>query len=135
PGNIGSGEVDGMQLTFATPLAPIIPGGTLTLDTTLQRSSVEDPFTHRERTISDFKRNQVKAEFRQDTSFHGLSWGINYAAQSSRTDYRLDQTDRTRESPSLNAFVERSILGNIKLNLSFMSIQGSPALRKRSFYE
>ncbi|MFL6550990.1 MAG: TonB-dependent receptor plug domain-containing protein [Povalibacter sp.] len=135
PGNIGSGDVDGMQVTFATPLPSFIPGGTLTVDATLQQASVVDPQTHRERTISDFEGNKVKAAFRQDTHFHELSWGINYTAQSSRTDYRLDQTDRTRESPSLDVFVERAITGSIKLNLSVMSVQGSPALRRRSFYD
>jgi hypothetical protein len=135
PGNIGSGSVNGVQVTFAAPLAPLIPGGTLTLDATLQEASVEDPLTGRERLISEFERNKIKAQFRQDTSFHGLSWGMKYTAQSSQTEYRLDQTDRTRESPSLDVFVERSIAGSVKLNLSLVSIQGSAKLRKRSFYD
>jgi Outer membrane protein beta-barrel family len=135
PGNIGSGRVDGVQVTFATPLAPVIPGGTLSVDATAQQARVEDPLTHRDRTISDFQRNKVKAKFRQDTRFHGFSWGIDYTAQSSRTDFRVDQTDRGRESPSLDVFVERAIAGGLKLNLSVMSIQGSPTLRRRSFFE
>ncbi len=134
PGNIGSGSVDGVQVTLASPLAPLIPGGTLSLEARLQQSSVEDPLTHRHRTISDFQRNKLKARFRQDT-VHGWSWGLDYTAESSRTDFRLDQTDRTRESPSLDVFVERMIAGTLRLNLSVVSIQGSPALRRRSFYE
>ena len=134
-GNIGSGDVNGIQVTFAAPLAPFIPGGTLNVDATLQDASVTDPITGRERTISDFDGNKIKAEFRQDTHFHGLSWGIKYTAQSSRTDYRVVETDLTRESPSLDVFVERPLIGNIKLNLSFISIQDSFELRKRTFYE
>jgi outer membrane receptor protein involved in Fe transport len=135
PGNIGSGRVNGVQVTFAAPLAPLIPGGTLTLDATLQEASVKDPLTGRERTISAFERNKIKAEFRQDTSFHRLSWGMKYTAESSQVEYRLDETDRTRESPSLDVFIERGIGASVKLNLSLVSIQGSPKLRKRSFYD
>jgi outer membrane receptor protein involved in Fe transport len=135
PGNIGKGELDGLQLTFATPLSPLIPGGTLNLDATLQDASVEDPLTGQKRTISEFERNKIKAEFRQDTQRNGFAWGIKYVRESSQTDYRLDQTDRTRKSPSLDVFVERNVFDGVKLTLSLVSVQGSPELRRRAFYD
>lgn len=136
PGNIGRGALDGLQLNFAVPLRRFIPGGTLKVDSTFQQATVTDPLTGRERPMSDFKkRNVIKAEFRQDVPAHGLAWGMKYAYESAVTDYRMDETDRKRESPSLDVYVERNLFAGTKLTLSAVSVQGSPELRTRKFYE
>jgi len=135
PGNIGRGALDGVQLTFAAPLAPILPGGTLNIDTTLQDASVTDPLTGRARTISKLVRNEVKASLRQDVRRFGLAWGLQYTRTSAKTDYRLDQTELKRASPSLDAFVERDVFGDMKLRFSVISLQASPELRTRKFYD
>lgn len=136
PGNIGRGSLDGLQLNFTLPLRRLIPGGTLKVDSTLQQATVTDPLTGRERPMSDFeKRNLIKAEFRQDVGAQGLAWGVKYSYESSVTDYRMDETDRKRESPSLDVYIERNVFGGTKLTLSALSVQGSPELRTRKFYE
>lgn len=134
PGNIGRGTLDGVQLTFAAPLAPILPGGTLNIDTTLQDASVTDPLTGQSRTISKLVRNEVKASLRQDVQRFGLAWGLQYSRTSAKTDYRLDQTELRRASPSLDAFIERDVLRGMKVRFSVSSLQASPELRVRKLY-
>jgi len=136
PGNIGRGSLDGVQLSFAVPLNRFIPGGSLKADSTFQQATVTDPLTRRERPMSDFEqRNLVKAEFRQDVGAHGFAWGVKYAYESSVTDYRMDEADRHRDSPSLDVYFERNLFAGTKLTLSAVSVQGSPELRTRKFYE
>jgi outer membrane receptor protein involved in Fe transport len=135
PGNIGHGSLDGLQLSLALPLRRLIPGGTFKVDSTFQRATVTDPLTGRERPMSDFERNKIKAEFRQDIGARGFAWGVKYAYESSITLYRIDETDRERESPSLDVYVERNLFAGTKLTLSAISVQGSPELRTRKFYE
>jgi hypothetical protein len=124
-----------VQLTFGAPLAPILPGGTLNIDTTLRDASVTDPFTGQSRTISKFVRNEVKASLRQDVPRYGLAWGLQYVRTSAKTDYRLDQTERKRASPSLDVFIERDVLRGMKVRFSVISLLASPELRVRKFYD
>jgi hypothetical protein len=135
PGNIGRGFVNGLQLTFATPLAPILPGATLNVDATLQDASVVDPLTGETRRISKFVRNKVRANFRQDLPRHGIAWGLQYLRTSAKTDYRLAQTDRRRASPSLDIFVERDVFHGMKARVSVISMQGSAELRTLKSYD
>ncbi|MET0533877.1 MAG: TonB-dependent receptor [Steroidobacter sp.] len=135
PGNIGRGSLDGLQVSFAVPMPRLIRGGSLKLDGTFQRANVTDPLTGGQRPMSDFERNFIKAEFRQDIGAQGLAWGVKYAYESSITDYRIDETDRQRESPSLDVYFERNLFGGAKLTLCVVSVQGSPELRTRRFYE
>jgi outer membrane receptor protein involved in Fe transport len=135
PGNIGMGELYGLKLTFATPLSPLIPSGTLKTDATFQDTSVTDSITGRERTISEFPRNELSAEFRQDLQNRGLAWGVKYTYESSETEYRVDETDRTRVSPSLDVFVEKRVFNDLRLTITAVSVQGKPELRRRAFYD
>jgi hypothetical protein len=135
PGNVGRGSLDGLQLSFALPLRRFIPGGTLKVDSTFQQATVTDPLTRRERPMSDFERNKIRAEFRQDVGARAFAWGVKYAYDSSVTDYRMDETDRERKSPSLDIYLERNLFAGTKLTLSAVSVQGSPELRTRKFYE
>jgi hypothetical protein len=135
PGNIGRGSLDGVQLTFGTSLAPVLPGGTLNIDATFQDASVTDPLTAQPRTISKLVRNKITANLRQDLPRFGLAWGLKYVRTSAKTEFRLDETELRRASPSLDAFVERDVFRGMKVRLSVLSLQGSPELRRRKFYE
>jgi outer membrane receptor protein involved in Fe transport len=135
PGNIGNGETFGVKVTFATALPAVIPGGTLKADATFQDPTVTDPITGRERSISKFPRNELTAEFRQDLKGRGFAWGVKYKYESSETEYRIDETDRTRVSPSLDVFVEQRVFKDWRLTLTAVSLQGEPELRRRAFYD
>jgi hypothetical protein len=47
----------------------------------------------------------------------------------------MDETDRKRENPSLDVYFERNLFAGTKLTLSAVSVQGSPELRTRKFFE
>lgn len=135
PGNIGTGDLLGLKVTFATPLSRLIPGGTLKANATFQDPTVTDPVTGRERLISKSPRNELTAEFRQDLHTHGFAWGVKYQYESSKTEYRIDETDRSRISPSLDIFVEKQVFKDLRLAITAVSVQGKPELRRRAFYE
>lgn len=135
PGNIGSGEIYGLKVTLATALPSIIPGATLKADATFQDPTVTDPITGKERSISEFPRNELSAEFRQDLQGRGFAWGVKYKYESAETEYRIDETDRTRASPSLDVFVEKRVFKDWRLTLTAVSVQGEPELRRRAFYD
>jgi hypothetical protein len=135
PGNIGRGSLDGVQLILGTSLAPVLPGGTLNIDATFQDASVTDPLTAQSRTISKLVRNKITANLRQDLPRFGLAWGLQYVRTSAKTEFRLDHTELRRASPSLDAFVERDVFRGMKVRLSVLSLQGSPELRRRKFYD
>lgn len=135
PGNIGTGELYGLEVTFSTPLAPLIPGGTFKADATFQDPSVTDPITGKERPISEVPRNELAAEFRQDLPQRGFAWGVKYKYESSQVEYRLDESDRTRVSPSLDVFVERRLFNDWRVTLTAVSVRGEPELRRRALHD
>jgi hypothetical protein len=107
----------------------------LKADATFQDPKVTDPLTGKERFISEFPRNDLNAEFRQDSQAHGFAWGVKYKYESSVTEYRIDETDRARVSPSLDVFVEKRVFKDWRLTLTAVSVQGKPELRRRAFYD
>lgn len=131
PGNIGAGALTGATFSIRTSLQRIVPRASLSMSGTLQRSSVTDPVTRQRRTISDVQNGTAKVEFRDDLT--RVSWGITHSLVSSTTEFRLDEIDRHRDSPSLDAFVETSV-HPFKIRVSAQSILGSPEHRDRTFF-
>jgi outer membrane receptor protein involved in Fe transport len=134
PGNIGGASVDGVQLTLRLPLKAFLKGASLNVDGTWQRSQVTDPLTGERRGISGFSDRALKAEFRQDLSAHKLAWGATYTDQPTLTYYRLAEIERTRASPSLDAWVETTALRGLKMRLTLLSLHGQAQRRKRTFF-
>ncbi len=135
PGNIGAGRVYGAEATLRFPLAPLVLGGSFSLEGSLKDARVQDPLTRRKRTISDFAETGLKAQFRQDLPKNKLAWGVTYTHKPELSFYRFDEIQRKRESPSLDLWVERNLFGSYKLSLTFLSILGSPEKQKRIFFE
>jgi hypothetical protein len=134
PGNIGKGSVDGAHLTFTLPLKAILSGASLTVDGTLRRSRVTDPLTGNLRELSDYDHRLFKADFRQDLQKHKLSWGATYTDQPMHVFYRFAEIERDRDSPSLELWAERPVLGGLKTRLSLLSLLGQPQYRERIFF-
>jgi len=134
PGNIGGGDVSGLHLNLRLPLQPIIPGGVVTLDTTWRHAAITDPLTGERRTISDFRDHELVAEFRQDRPADRIAWGIKYTGQARRTRFLLDEIDRRRDSPSLDAWIETTMVAGLKLRLTLLSLLGTPERRERIFF-
>ncbi|HET9862004.1 MAG TPA: TonB-dependent receptor [Steroidobacteraceae bacterium] len=131
PGNIGDGRVYGMQLTARVPLK-FLPGASLTFDGTRQFSRVTDPLTGRTRGISRFQDWQLKTALRQDRPRY--TWGLDYAHKSMTTAWLLQEIDRERASPSLDAYLEIPLCGGLRLRFAAVSLLGQPELRERWFH-
>ena len=134
PGNIGGGEVYGLHLNLRLPLRPLIPGGVVTLDTVWRHAAVTDPLTGERRTISDFKDHELIAEFRQDRPADRVAWGVKYTGQAQRTSFRLNEIDRRRDSPSMEAWIETTRISGLNLRLTVLSLLGTPERRVRTFF-
>ncbi|MCW4460238.1 TonB-dependent receptor [Sphingomonas sp. BT-65] len=134
PGNIGSGDVWGAQAVLRLPLAPVIAGGSFTLDGTWRESRITDPVTGERRRASNFEAVALKAEFRHDVPRRKFAWGIAYKAKPERVAYRLDEIDRRRESPTLDLFAETTALKGFKLGATLASLLGTPERRTRTFF-
>lgn len=75
---------------------------------------------------------QLTAGLRQDLP--RFAWGLNYVRKTPTRDYLLSEIDRKRESPSLDAFIEASLAGGLRLRFAVVSLLGEAQLRDRLFY-
>jgi outer membrane receptor protein involved in Fe transport len=131
PGNIGDARILGAHLTARVPLN-FLRSTSLTFDGTRQQSRVTDPLTGKVRGISEFQDWQVTAGFRQDLP--RVAWGFDYKEASTLSSYLLEETDRSRVSPSLDGFLEISLARGLRLRFAAVSLLGQPELRDRLFY-
>ena len=51
-----------------------------------------------------------------------------------RSVFKLEEIDRRRESPSLDAFIELALARGLRLRFATVSLLGQPELRDRLFY-
>jgi hypothetical protein len=135
PGNIGEGTLTGAQLSLRLPLKAVLPGGTLSVNATLQDGDATDPTTGAERDISEFIEDEVTAELRQDLPALRFAWGLSFESFSPDTDYKLREVDSFRQLRMLNAFVETTLIAGFKLKLAAESITSDTEKRDRQFYQ
>ncbi|HEU5135394.1 MAG TPA: TonB-dependent receptor [Steroidobacteraceae bacterium] len=134
PGNIGSGTLDGIEVSLQLPLGRVLPGGKFSLSGIWQDSSVRDPVTLVERPISGLVERKGKAELRQDLPAAKLSWGVSFAAESATFTHRLKELDTQQKSSSLDVFVETALIPRFTVRLSMLSILDDAETRTRRFY-
>jgi hypothetical protein len=134
PGNIGRGTLLGAEVSLRLPLGRALPGGSLSLSGTFQDSEVTDPLTGRKRRISELADSAGKAELRQDLNVAKVAWGLTFAGESAKTEYRVNVVDERRMSSSLDAFVETTWIPGFKVRLAMVSLLGDRETRARSFY-
>lgn len=135
PGNIGDGDVWGVDFDLELPLQPVIPGGTFTLDGKWQRSRVTDPVTGERRAASEFEDLILKAEFRQDLPKHEFAWGSSYTPKPELVSYRLGEIDRRRAHPQFDLWAETSAIEGYKMRMTLTSLLGVPERRLRTFFD
>ncbi len=134
PGNIGDGEILGLELSARASLAPLIRGGTLSVTGTWSDSDVRDPLTGENRAISDYFENTLEMELRQDLNAARFAWGLSFFASSVESDYRTSEIDRFRELRRLDAFVETTALAGYKIKLMAYNITSDTEYRQRVFF-
>lgn len=134
PGNIGDGEILGLEVSTRLPLGRLLRGGTLNISGTWSDSDVRDPLTGETRAISDYFENQLGIELRQDLSAARFAWGVSFAASSVDSDYRTNEIDRFRELRRVDAFVETTAIAGYKLRLVAYNVTGDTEYRQRVFF-
>lgn len=135
PGNIGEGTLTGVEMSLRLPLKAVLPGGTLSINATLQDSDATDPTTGADRDISELIEDEVSAELRQDLPALKFAWGLSFESFSPDTDYKLREVDSFRQLRMLNAFVETTVIAGFKLKLAAESINSDTEKRDRQYYE
>jgi hypothetical protein len=133
-GNIGKGMLKGAEVTLRAPLGKVLPAGSLEVSGTWQDSDVRDPVTREHRAISGVLSRRLRVELRQDVRAMQGSWGIAFADEAARSDFRFRETDLKRKSSSLDAFIETTAFAGFKLRLQTLSILDDAEVRERTFY-
>jgi outer membrane receptor for ferrienterochelin and colicin len=133
PGNLGEGDILGVEASLRVPLRALLPGGTLSVSGTWRDTEVADPVTGANRQISDLS-NELRVELRQDLNAAKFAWGANYAGFSRDTDFRLNEVDSFRGLHRLDVFVETTWIANLKVRLEAQSALAGTELRNRVFY-
>ncbi len=134
PGNIGEGEIFGMEVSLRVPLRPVLRGGTLSVTGSWRDTEVTDPVTGTRRHISDAVRSEIQVDLRQDLSAAKLAWGMSYQGRSIESDFRLDEIDSFRQLHQLNVFVETTVIESFKVRLEAQSALNGAEMRERKFY-
>ena len=134
PGNIGQGDIDGVELSLRLPLQPLLPGGTLTVAGTWQETDAVDPLTAEHRQISDFVENDLKVELRQDLNAAKLAWGLTFQGYSADSDFRSSEIDSFRQLHRLDTFIETTWIANTKIRLVLQNVLDDFEERDRRFY-
>jgi hypothetical protein len=134
PGNIGKGVRDGVTLTGALPLTAVLPGARLTFDATLQRGEVTDPVTGQPRTITDMRKTDIEAEFRQDLPESRFAWGVLYFKESENLTFRLNEVDTFEEGPFVDVYAESTAIHGLKIRLTAANVLNPTFSRERLFF-
>ena len=133
PGNLGSGTQAFVRGTLDMPLGRLgIRGGRLTLNGTLQSTSVEDPYTLENRRFSGYTSSQFQAQFRQDLG--RFAWGSNYYHGPPFTFFRRNELDTFDQIDFLEAFVEYRPTQRTTIALGLDNILDAPGIRDRIFF-
>ena len=134
PGNIGSGTMDGVEISLQLPLQRLLPGGTFTLGSTWRDTDVVDPLTGEHRDISDFVESELKVELRQDLNAARLAWGLSFYGVTPNDDYRSAEIDSFRELRRVDAFIETTWIADTKVRLFMQNVLDDSEMRDRRIY-
>ena len=134
PGNLGSGNVYILRNTVDAPLTRFgIKGGRFTLHSSLAKTDVEDPYTHRRRPFSGNALYLADASFRQDLG--KFAWGFTAYYNSPSRFYRRDEIDKQfSKNPYVTAFVEYRPTAKTTLTFSLDNALDLPGFRDRTYF-
>jgi hypothetical protein len=135
PGNLGDGTLALARVRLDVPTKRLgIKGGRFSAYVSYISTTVEDPYTHRNRQFSGTSDLYIDVSFRQDLG--KFAWGIEAQGSTASTFYRLDELDRNWSAwPYLTAFVEYRPDRKTSINFSLDNASGIPAFRNRTFFE
>lgn len=132
--NAGEGRVWGIEASGSLQLQPILPGGLLEVNATLQDSSFDDPLTGETRVLNDIPSPIVSVSFRQDLPARQTSWGINYTAVEENTFFFGNEISGDRDSDYIEIFAETTRWFGMKSRLALRNVGGRTFRTNRRFF-
>jgi hypothetical protein len=134
PGNLGNGRMFILKSTIDAPLAKFgIKGGRLTVHSSLVDTSVEDPYTHRQRHFSGYNLYSADASFRQDLG--KWAYGATFYVNAPTFFFRQNEIDRPfSDNPYVQAFVEYRPTPKTTVTFSLDNLTDGHAFRGRTFF-
>lgn len=135
PGNID--EAYSTRLTLESSLRLDRFGWTgAVVDASLEfaDSQVIDPFTNTDRNFNFQSDYEWSLGFRHDTSWRGLSYGMDVSDQSFRRQFDLDYWQEFDDEPEVELFAEIQLLDELTLRLAAEDILQSENDRQRLQY-
>ncbi len=146
-GNIGDGKKTGVILETTLPLERLgLTGAQLEVKVRWQDTSVTDPVTGSERTVSiaggfrgDVQFNDdtdyaYAINFRQDFEAARVSWGWGLAERGKRIQFKADELDINNEKFEGTAFIETTRWLGLKVGLEGMNLLDNLQTRDRTIY-
>jgi len=146
-GNIGDGKKTGLILETTLPLERLgLTGAQLELKVRWQDTTVTDPVTGTDRTVSigggfrgdvlfnDDTDYAYTVNFRQDFEAARVSWGWGLAERGERILFKADELDINNEKFEGTAFIETTRWLGLKIGLEGMNLLDNPQTRDRTIY-
>jgi len=134
PGNLGSGREWIARTNLDLPLGSLgVRGGRLGLFGSYIDTTVEDPYTQRDRHFSGATLFAYTATFRQDLA--RFAWGVEARGNTGSVFYRLNERDEIQGiSPRVSAFVEYRQSARTIFTLGADNLTNAVSKRWRTFY-
>ncbi len=134
PGNLGDGEERILRGTLDIPLTKAgIKGGRFNAYLSIVDTSVEDPYTGRDRRFSGNSLWYFESSFRQDLG--KFAWGIELERGSPSTYFRRNELDtNSNDRPYVELFGEYRPSPLTTITLGIENLLNGRGIRKRSFF-
>lgn len=134
PGNLGDGSEIIAKATFDMPLSGLgIKGGRLKTYLSYYDTSVEDPYTLRDRHFSGASLFYAEAEFRQDLG--KFAWGFTIERGTSSTFFRRNELDKNENGgPYATLFGEYRPDPKTTVTLGLDNALDTTGERRRTFF-
>ncbi len=135
PGNIGGGRKDEVAFSLTLPTDKLgIPRGQVTSQATWRWSSVTDPTTGLQRSISGLKPADAEAHFTQGLPKWKLTWGGDVIDQWRQTFYRFNEIDTDQLKIYVSLFAEYKPRQDLAIRVEVANASGHGFEHTRQIY-
>nr|HBN15636.1 hypothetical protein [Pseudohongiella sp.] len=137
-GNIGDGEMWGMELNASIRMAMInMPNLMITSRFNVKDSEITDPFLGITRRFQDYDRGRFQLGFRHDIPEWRMNYGLNW---NNRLDgnikrYDIDNIESVYGDPNVTAFLEFVTASNIRIRFDARNATNNDQCRIRTRYD
>jgi len=134
-GNIGDGSRTGIDLDATVSLDLLrLSNSRLELGLLAQDTSVTDPVTGRDRSLSGERDHRWRVAYRQEFPGVRLSWGGSLRDASERASFGLDEIEVSDDEAELELFLEKVLGGRFKLRFDAENLLDGSSTRERRVF-